>query len=290
MRIAFLGTPAPAVPTLRALVANGHEVVIVVTRPDKKRGRGGELSPSPVKAAALELGLNVSHTLKDLYNVDAELGVVVAYGAMIPAAMLEVVPMLNVHFSLLPRWRGAAPVERAILSGDKETGVCIMTLEEALDTGPVHLERRISIDEKTSSELLEELSILGAKALCEVVGSEELLKNADPQVGEPTYAEKLNSETFNLKNTESATQLARIVRLGRAFTFIGERRFKVLEAHALEHQGEPGTFTVVGGTPALVTSEGALALDVVQPEGSKSMAGSAWWLGAHLEQSSVHWG
>ena len=290
MRIVFLGTPAPAVPTLRALVANGHDVVLVVTRPDKKRGRGGELSPSPVKSAALELGLNVSHTLKDVNDVDAELGVVVAYGAMIPAAMLAKVPMLNVHFSLLPRWRGAAPVERAILSGDNETGVCIMTLEEGLDTGPVHLERRIAIGNKSSSELLEELSVLGANALCEVVGSVELLKNADPQVGEPTYAEKLNSETFNLKNSESATQLARIVRLGRAYTFISERRFKVLEAHAIDHQGEPGTFIVVEGAPALVSADGALVLDVVQPEGSKSMAGTAWWLGAHLEPSSAHWG
>jgi len=290
MRIAFLGTPVPAVPTLRALVANGHDVVIVVTRPDKKRGRGGELSPSPVKAAALELGLNVSHTLKDLYDVDAELGVVVAYGAMIPAALLEVVPMLNVHFSLLPRWRGAAPVERAILSGDKETGVCIMTLEEALDTGPVHLVQRIAIGENTSSELLEELSILGAKALCEVVGSEELLKNADPQVGEPTYAEKLSSDTFNLKNTESATQLGRIVRLGRAYTFIGGKRLKVLEARAIDYQGEPGTFTVENGVPALVARNGALVLDVVQPEGSKSMTGSQWWHGARLEPTSAHWG
>jgi methionyl-tRNA formyltransferase len=165
-----------------------------------------------------------------------------------------------------------------------------MTLEEALDTGPVHLERRIAIGNKSSSELLEELSVLGANALCEVVGSVELLKNADPQVGEPTYAEKLNSETFNLKNSESATQLARIVRLGRAYTFIGERRFKVLEAHAIEYQGETGTFTVVEGAPALVSADGALVLDVVQPEGSKSMAGTAWWLGAHLEPSSAHWG
>jgi len=290
MRIAFLGTPAPAVPTLRALVANGHDVVLVVTRPDKKRGRGGELSPSPVKAAALELGLNVSHTLKDLYDLDAELGVVVAYGAMIPGALLAKIPMLNVHFSLLPRWRGAAPVERAILNGDKETGVCIMTLEEALDTGPVHLERRIEVGEKTSNQLLEELSILGANALCEVLGSEELLKNPAPQVGEATYAEKLSSETFQLKDTEAATQLARKVRLGRAYTFIGGKRFKVLEAHVIDYEGDPGSITLENGVPALVASDGALVLDVVQPEGSKSMAGSQWWNGARLEPTSAHWG
>ena len=114
-RLVYLGTPAMAVPPLQALVAAGHEVVLVVTRTDKRRGRGGELSPSPVKAAALDLGLPVSHDLDDVARCGAELGVVVAYGRIIPAPLLDAVPMINLHFSLLPRWRGAAPVERAIL-------------------------------------------------------------------------------------------------------------------------------------------------------------------------------
>ena len=122
---------------LQALVAAGHEVVLVVSQPDKRRGRGGALLPSPVKAAAVELGLPVTERVDDLLDAGAELGVVVAYGRLIHPHVLAVLPMINLHFSLLPRWRGAAPVERAILAGDPVTGVCVMALEEGLDTGPV---------------------------------------------------------------------------------------------------------------------------------------------------------
>ena len=124
-------------PPLRALVGDGHDVRLVVTQPDRKRGRGGALVPSPVKQAAAELGLPVSHRVDDALDAGADLGVVVAFGRLIKPHVLERLPMINVHFSLLPRWRGAAPVERAILAGDTETGVCIMALEESLDTGPV---------------------------------------------------------------------------------------------------------------------------------------------------------
>jgi methionyl-tRNA formyltransferase len=188
MRLAFLGTPDAAVPVLRALVDAGHDVAIVITRPDRRRGRGGELSPSPVKAAALSLGLEVGHRLDDLDGLEVQRGIVVAYGAMIPAAVLEKTPMLNVHFSLLPRWRGAAPVERAILAGDAETGVGIMSLEETLDTGPLHAERRTDVDDKTAAQLTAELASLGAEALIEVLASRELLENPTPQTGEATYA------------------------------------------------------------------------------------------------------
>ena len=142
MRLAFLGTPEAAVPSLRALVMAGHDVEIVISRPDRRRGRGSELSASPVKGAANEMGLRVSDRIGDLDAFDLERGVVVAYGALIRGSVLERLPMLNVHFSLLPRWRGAAPVERAILAGDGVTGVSVMSLEVALDTGPVHVERR----------------------------------------------------------------------------------------------------------------------------------------------------
>ncbi|MEY2443834.1 MAG: methionyl-tRNA formyltransferase, partial [Ilumatobacteraceae bacterium] len=136
-RLVFLGTPDMAVPPLRALVAAGFDVVLVVTRPDKRRGRGSQLMASPVKAAAIELGLPVSHTVDDVVGSAAELGVVVAFGQLIKPHVLDAVPMVNLHFSLLPRWRGAAPVERALLAGDQQTGVCLMQLEAGLDTGPV---------------------------------------------------------------------------------------------------------------------------------------------------------
>ena len=142
-RLAYLGTPDMAVPPLRALVEAGHDVALCVTRPDRRRGRGKEETPSPVKAAATELGIPVSHDMDDLTTAGVELAVVVAYGRIIPARLLEQIPMVNLHFSLLPRWRGAAPVERAILAGDRVTGVCLMKVEEGLDTGPVYAVRTV---------------------------------------------------------------------------------------------------------------------------------------------------
>ncbi len=137
---------------MRALVDAGHDVVLCVTRPDRRRGRGGITTPSPVKAAALDLDVPVSHELLDVATAEVELAVVVAYGRIIPSALLAQVPMLNVHFSLLPRWRGAAPVERAILAGDAGTGVCLMKIEEGLDTGPVYARRAVPIREDETLE------------------------------------------------------------------------------------------------------------------------------------------
>lgn len=138
-RVAFLGTPALAVPVLEALVNDGIEVAHVVTRADKRRGRGSDLMPSPVKECAQRLGLPVGHAVDELLDLHrrkpVDLGVVVAYGALVKPHVLRELPMVNIHVSLLPRWRGAAPIERALLAGDTETGVCIMQVEEGLDTG-----------------------------------------------------------------------------------------------------------------------------------------------------------
>ena len=166
MKLVYLGTPDMAVPPLRALVDAGHEVVLVVTRVDKRRGRGSDVSPSPVKAAALELGLPVSHAVDDVLAAvrdhGAELGVVVAFGQIIQPHVLEEIPMVNLHFSLLPRWRGAAPVERALLAGDAVTGVCVMALEEGLDTGGVYARSELPIGaETTASDLRTELVEVG---------------------------------------------------------------------------------------------------------------------------------
>ena len=141
-RLVYLGTPALAVAPLRALHAAGYDIPLVVSAPDRRRGRGGATMPSPVKAAALELGLDVTADPDDVLDVDADLGVVVAYGRLIKPHLLEALPFVNLHFSLLPRWRGAAPVERAILAGDDVTGVCLMAVEEDLDTGGVYASTR----------------------------------------------------------------------------------------------------------------------------------------------------
>lgn len=290
MRLAFLGTPEAAVPSLRALVNAGHHVELVITRPDRKRGRGGQLSPSPVKACALELGLTVQHRLSDLDDLDVERGVVVAFGRLIPGEMLARIPMLNVHFSLLPRWRGAAPVERAILAGDAETGVSIMTLDVDLDTGPVHLERRVTIDDKSLSTLLIELAGVGAEALTEVLASPELLANPSVQEGEATFAAKLTKEDLHLTPATSAEQLLRIVRLGRAFTIVGGRRLLVESAMRTDADEVPrGSIAVRNAQVVLGTSDGVIALERVRPESGKSMSAMAWWVGSRLNEHAAQW-
>ncbi len=166
MKLAFLGTPEVAAGTLRALVAAGHDVAVVATRADNRRGRGPASGPSRVKAVALDLGLPVVHRPADIVSYKPELGVVVAYGRLIKPDVLAEVPMVNVHFSLLPRWRGAAPVERAILAGDAETGVSLMELEEGLDTGPVFARSAIPIGEdETADELRHQLGEIGTGLL-----------------------------------------------------------------------------------------------------------------------------
>jgi methionyl-tRNA formyltransferase len=287
MRLVFLGTPEAAVPTLDAVIDAGHEVLLVVTRPDRRRGRGGELTPSPVKAAALRHSLPVTHRLADVADVDAERAVVVAYGALIPAALLEKTPMLNVHFSLLPRWRGAAPVQRAILAGDEETGVSIISLEATLDTGPVHLERRLAIGDDNAEELTGRLATLGARALIDVLASPDLLEHPTAQSGETTYAEKLSAETFRLVPSMTRDLAWRTVRLGHAFFFVGAKRVVVLDARVSEELVSVGEVISRGSEVILGFSDGGLALESVRPDSGKTMGARAWWSG--LRPAQGHW-
>jgi methionyl-tRNA formyltransferase len=290
VRLAFLGTPEASVPSLRALIDAGHDVALVITRPDRKRGRGGRLSPSPVKECAQELGLRVGHRLGDLDGVKVERGVVVAYGRLVPSELLERIPMLNVHFSLLPKWRGAAPVERAMLAGDEETGVSIMTLEPELDTGPVHLEKRVAIDDKTLATLLDELATSGAQALTEVLGSPQLLANPHAQRGDATYAAKLTKEDFHLTSSLSPTQLLRIVRLGQAYLEVGSRRILVESAASFDgDEVASGSITLRNGRVALGASGGAIVLERVRPESAKSMSALSWWSGARFDHDVAQW-
>ena len=289
MRLVFFGTPEAAVPSLRALVAAGHEVLAVVTQPDRRRGRGNQLSPSPVKAAATALSIPVVHSVAELADVDAEWGIVVAYGAMIKPEVLAVLPMLNVHFSLLPRWRGAAPVERAILAGDAQTGVTIMTLEATLDTGTIHAEKRTSIGTKTAQALTAELAESGAQLLVEVLATPSRLGHARAQKGPATYAEKLTSDTFHLRPEIPVEDLERIVRLGKAWCTIAQKRVRVLEASGESTPATPGELVVRDGGVGLATGDGILWLTLVQPEGSTAMTAQSWWGGARLAPDAT-WG
>ncbi len=280
MRLAFLGTPELAVPPLRALVDAGHEVVLVVTRPDRRRGRGAATSPSPVKAAALDLELRVSHDHEDVIGAGAELGVVVAYGRIIPADVLAAVPMVNLHFSRLPRWRGAAPVERAILAGDTETAVDLMGVEEGLDTGPVYARRVVPIGERaTLEELRAELVAAGTELLVDTLAGP--LPTPVPQSGEVVVAAKIDPAERHLDWSRPAVELDRVVRLGGAWTTWRGRRLKVNAAVPLDADAGPPGSLHPGGEVG--TGVGVLRLVTVQPEGKPPMEWRDFANGARIE-------
>ncbi|MBV8463660.1 MAG: hypothetical protein JO368_10225, partial [Acidimicrobiales bacterium] len=260
------------------LVEAGHDVALVVTRPDKRRSRRGTTEPSPVKAVALELGLPVSHSLDDLLAVDAELGVVVAYGRIIPERVLAHLPMVNLHFSLLPRWRGAAPVEWAILEGDAETGVCLMAVEAGLDTGPVYAcESTVVGEDETADELRQRLVVVGCRLLeVHLAEGRAGLPRPRDQVGMPSYAEKIEPAQRQLHWEEPALRLRRVVRLGRSWTTFRGQRLGVLSAAGADADGSsppPGTLV---GDVAVAGGGSRLRLLVVQPEGRRAMAASDW--------------
>ena len=279
MRLVFLGTPGAAVPPLRALLGAGHDVALVVTRADKRRGRGSELTPSPVKAAALELGLPVTTDVDEVLAVGADLGVVVAFGRIIKPHVLAELPMVNLHFSLLPRWRGAAPVERAILAGDVETGVCVMAVEEGLDTGGVYALDRMAIDpsddaERVRAQLVERGTALLVRTLADGLG------RPSPQEGTITYADKITAADLQLDWERPAGDLVRITRVGRAWTTFRGKRLLVLDCRPSPAIAglAPGALegTKVG------TGDGALELVTVQPEGRAALPADAWRNGARL--------
>jgi methionyl-tRNA formyltransferase len=219
----------------------------------------------------------VSHRVDAALDVSADLGVVVAYGALVKPHVLAALPMVNLHFSLLPRWRGAAPVERALLAGDAETGVCVMQLEEGLDTGPVFAREAVPIGpEQTADELREVLVATGTRLL--VATLDGGLHDARPQVGEPTYAAKVEPGDLRLDWSRPAAELARVVRLGGAWTTFRGRRLKVLAATA-------AAGAVAGGPGALdgdrvATGDGVLVVATVQPEGKGAQPVAAWRNGA----------
>lgn len=284
-RLVYLGTPAMAVPPLQALVSNGFDIALVVSGPDRRRGRGKELSPSPVKAAALALDLTVSDRVEDAVEVGADLGVVVAYGSLVRRPVLEQVPMVNIHFSLLPRWRGAAPVERAILAGDLETGTCLMQLEEGLDTGPVFDTVRVPIRPRaTADEVRHELVDAGVEQLLRCLGSG--LGNPEPQTGEPTYASKIRPEELRIDWDAPAVVIDRLVRLGAAWTSLRGRRLRI---HAAVPDGA-ATAKAPGSLDGLRVTCGdgqALVLEMVQPEGKAAMDARSWAHGARPTEGEL---
>jgi methionyl-tRNA formyltransferase len=284
MRIAFMGTPDFAVPTLEALAVAGHEIAAVYTQPPRRAGRGKALQPSPVHRRAAALGLEVRHppTLRgaDEQAAFAALGldvaVVAAYGLILPMPILQAPRLgcMNVHGSLLPRWRGAAPVQRSILAGDVETGVVIMQMEKGLDTGPMLLEGRTPIDGKTAGDLFAELADLGAGLMVHVL--------ADPAAYPPrpqpeegvTYAAKIEKAEARLDFARDAVRVEQQVRAFNpspgAFFEHGGERIQILSAVIEEAGGPPGT--VLDDGLAIACASGSVRPTLVKRAGRGAMA------------------
>ena len=298
LKLVFAGTPEFAVPSLRAALAGG-EVLAVFTQPDRPAGRGRQPTPSPVKQAALEANVRVlqPETLRTpeaqavLAQLQPDLLIVVAYGLILPQAVLDI-PRFgawNVHASLLPRWRGAAPIQRAIEAGDAETGVCLMQMRKGLDTGPVLLRRETSIGaEETAGQLHDRLSILGAQVLAEGLRllSENLLPQAEEQDdAQAVYAHKLDKAEAKLGWNTPAIELARRVRAFSpwpiAEAVLSGERLRIHTAMAIEGTGTPGNIIAASKHGIDVAcGQGALRLLTVQRDGGKALA-AADYLNAH---------
>ena len=302
LRVVFMGTPDFAVPTLSEIVGQGHEVVAVYTRPPAMAGRGMELKPSPVHGMADRFGLPVL-TPKTLRTEEAaetfrghaaDVAVVVAYGMLLPKAILDAPELgcLNLHASLLPRWRGAAPIQRAVMAGDRETGVAVMRMEEGLDTGPVAMAERIAIaPEMNAGELHDRLMVLGADLMVRALAA--LSRGAlgfTPQPEEGvTYAHKLKNEDALIDWSKPARAVHDHIRglspfPGAFFTADfgkGPERVKVLRATPAPGSGEPGT--LLDADAAIACGEGAIRLIQVQRAGKAPLAADEFLRGVRLD-------
>ncbi|GAA3745518.1 methionyl-tRNA formyltransferase [Leifsonia bigeumensis] len=294
MRIVFAGSPAAAVPSLRALVASGHEVTAVLTREDSPFGRKRLLTPTPVAEVAVGLGLPVikanrlAPVTEELTSLDAELGVIVAYGGLVREPLLSAPRhgWINLHFSLLPRWRGAAPVQRAIMAGDDVTGASVFQLVEELDAGPVYGRFTQSIGRnETAGHLLESLADAGAGLLVRVVDAiADGSARAEEQVGEVTLAPKLGVEDgridWNLMADAVHDRIRGATPEPGAFTMVDGHRLKILDAVIARDRPTlaPGVFRFDGAV-FVGTATDPMELVTVQPAGKKPMRVADWWRG-----------
>jgi methionyl-tRNA formyltransferase len=281
MRVVFMGTPDFAVPALEA-VAEAHDVVAVYTQPPRPAGRGQKLRPSPVQVRAEALGLEVRHPVRLKAPEDqaafaalgADIAVVVAYGLILPQDVLDAPKYgcLNIHASLLPRWRGAAPIHRAIMAGDHETGICIMQMEAGLDTGPVLLRRAITIGaDDTTGVLHDRLSAIGGEMIAEALSRrDDLVPQPQADIG-VTYAQKIDKAEAAIDWSQPAVEIDRQIRglspFPGAWTTVDGQRVKLLGARLSEGGGEAGTLV----SPTVIAcGDGAVEVTQLHPAGGKA--------------------
>ena len=302
MRIVFMGTPEFARPSLSA-VSKAHDVVRVVTRPDAVRGRGKRLEPSPVKALAGELGLAVieasrmtPEVMDELRAAKADLCVVAAYGCILPDELLEMFPLgcVNVHASLLPRWRGAAPIQRAVLEGDELAGASIMRVVHELDAGAYCAQVSTAVAGKTSSELLDELGHLGAEALVEAIGriADGTAVWTEQDESLVTYAHKIEKAEMRLDPADGALANVRRVLASTdaapARCEVAGKGVRLMRAMTCDDALAAGEVLVSHGRVALGCADGALEVLDVKPDGKREMQASAWAAG--LRADHLAWG
>lgn len=283
MRVVFMGSPDFAVPALRALVDAGHDVACVYCQPPRAAGRGKKPRPTPVQVAAEALGLPVRHpaTLKSaedrqaFADLAADIAVVAAYGLILPQAVLDAPRLgcVNIHASLLPRWRGAAPIHRAVMAGDTETGICIMQMEAGLDTGPVLLRRAIPIATgDTTGALQDRLAVLGAELIVEALDRIDTLQPAPQPEEGVTYARKIDKAEAAVDWTRDAATVARQINglspFPGAWTTLGAARIKLLAARPEPGTGAPGT--ALDDALLIACGQGAVRIDTAQRAGKSA--------------------
>jgi len=304
LSIVFAGSPAAAVPSLTALAESSHRIVAVITREDSPQGRRGVLTPTPVAEAAAGRGLRIvkanrlgGEPTEVVTALQPDLGVIVAYGGLVRAPLLHAPRLgwINLHFSLLPRWRGAAPVQRAIIAGDDLTGASVFQLVEELDAGDLfgQLTQPIGAHE-TAGHLLASLAQSGAELLLRVVDHlASGTARAEPQLGDVTVAPKLTLEDGRITWTASAAQVSNLIRgvtpEPGAFTTIDGARVKVLDASIARDapRREPGQLSLEGRRLLVGTSSDPIELLEVQPAGKKPMAAADWWRGRPADAGRV---
>ena len=298
MRLIFAGTPEFAAQALHALIAAGHDIPLVLTQPDRPAGRGMALQPSAVKQVAVAHGIEVfqpdnlksAEAQSRLAAVNAEVMVVAAYGLLLPQTVLDLPQFgcLNIHASLLPRWRGAAPLQRALLAGDRESGVCIMQMEAGLDTGPILLQEAILIDAcETTASLHDKLAHCGAELIVRALARLPLPAKPQPSAG-VTYAHKIDKAEASIDWQQSATHIDRQIRAFNPFpgaqTTLAGQRLKLWQARPHAGQGEPGRVLAIERDAIIVAcGEGALALSELQKAGGKRLPAREFLAGHPLQ-------
>lgn len=302
MRIIFFGTPAFAIPSLVALLQSEEEVIAVITQPDKKKGRGRVSSPSPVKELAIDRGIKILQpvNIKDplflngLSKIMPEIIVVVAYGKILPAQILRLPShsCINVHASLLPKYRGAAPIQWAIINGEKKTGITTMLMDEGLDTGNILLQEETEISSDDNAETLaNKLSEIGASLLIRTIKDirSGYIKPI-PQKGTPSYAPPLKKEDGRLNWSKTATEIFNFVRgmypWPCAYCYLNKERIKITRVKMLEGSSTPRRVEKTGEELIVGTGEGLISIIELQPEGKIPMSAKAFLQGRRLKEGA----